>query len=105
MPTMPGVIRLTTGAKVWTGAPSANGIGAPARTGEMMPVVRAIPPETTSADKTRFIAVETLDWQTPVSGKQTARMNVSGSDLITSSRHGFKGYSFTGLAALSATSC
>jgi hypothetical protein len=25
-----------------------------------MPVVRAIPPETTSADKTRFIAVETL---------------------------------------------
>jgi hypothetical protein len=26
-----------------------------------MPVVRAIPPETTSADKTRFIAVETLE--------------------------------------------
>jgi hypothetical protein len=25
-----------------------------------MPVVRAIPPETTSADKTRFIAVETF---------------------------------------------
>jgi hypothetical protein len=47
-----------------------------------MPVVKAIPPETTSADKTRFIAVETLAWQTPVSGKQTASMIVSGNDLI-----------------------
>jgi hypothetical protein len=47
-----------------------------------MPVVRAIPPETTSADKTRFIAVETLGWQTPASGKQTASKNVSGSVLI-----------------------
>jgi hypothetical protein len=61
MPTTPGVIRLTTGARVWTGAPSAKGIGAPARTGETMPVVMAIPPETTSADKTRCIAVETLN--------------------------------------------
>jgi hypothetical protein len=47
-----------------------------------MPVVRAIPPETTSVDKTRFIVVETLDWQTPVSGKQAASVNVSGGDLI-----------------------
>jgi hypothetical protein len=27
------------GVSVWTGAPSAKGIGAPARTGETMPVV------------------------------------------------------------------
>jgi hypothetical protein len=47
-----------------------------------MPVVRAIPPETTSVDRTRFIAVETLGWQTSASGKQTASKNVSGGDLI-----------------------
>jgi hypothetical protein len=70
MPTTPGVIRLTTGAKLWIGAPPASGIGAPARAEHTVPVIRAIPPDTTSADKTRFIAVETLDLAETHLGKQ-----------------------------------
>jgi hypothetical protein len=41
-----------------------------------------MPPETTRADKTHFIAVETLGLADTVSGKQAASMNVSGSGLI-----------------------
>jgi hypothetical protein len=61
MPTTPGVTRLTTGAMVCIGAPPASGIGAPASTEQGTSVTRAIPPDITSADKTRFMAVKTLE--------------------------------------------
>jgi hypothetical protein len=70
MPTTPGVIRLTTGAKLWIGVPPASGIGAPAWAEHTVLVIRAIPPDTTSAEKTLFIAVETLDLAETNLGKQ-----------------------------------
>jgi hypothetical protein len=46
---------------VCIGAPPASGIGAPASTERGTPVIKAIPPDITSADKTRFMAVKTLE--------------------------------------------
>src|SRR5215813_13351134 len=57
MPTTPGVTRLTTGAMLC--------IGAPASTKQGTPVIRAIPPDRTSADKTRFMAFEILNGVVP----------------------------------------
>jgi len=73
MPTTPGVIRLTTGAKLWIGAPPASGIGAPARAEHTVLVIRAIPPDTTSVDKTRFIVVETLELAEAISVNNSQR--------------------------------
>ena len=69
--TTPGVTRLTTGAMLCSGAPPTSGIGAPARDKLGAPFIRAIPPDTTSADKTRFIVVSTLG-VTPVHSGRTA---------------------------------
>jgi hypothetical protein len=65
MPTTPGVTRLTTGAIVCTGAPPISGIGAPASAKEGRLVIRAIPPDTTSADKTRFMTMKILSGVVP----------------------------------------
>jgi uncharacterized protein Usg len=47
------------------GAPSISGIGAPASTKQGTPVIKATPPDRTSADKTRFMAVEILNGVVP----------------------------------------
>src|SRR4029077_14255084 len=60
MPTTPGVTRLTIGAMLYIAAPPTSGIGAPAKDEYGAPFVKATPPDTTSADKTRFIVVSTL---------------------------------------------
>src|SRR5207237_1017107 len=60
IPTTPGVTRLTTGAMLCSGPQPPYGIGAPARDEHGAPFITAIPPDTTSADKTRFIVVGTL---------------------------------------------
>src|SRR5215469_1646836 len=105
IPTTPGVIRLTTGARLCTGEPSTKGIGAPAKATLLVPVVRAIPLDTTSADKTRFIAMETLELADTRFGKQPASMDVSGKPNLNRRGIASRYARAHRLAALSALGC
>src|SRR5437667_8066003 len=91
MPTTPGVIRLTTGAMLWSGAPPTSGIGAPAKDEHGAPFIRAIPPDTTSADRTRFIVVGTLGVTQVHSGRTASLIHKFQRSLSNPSRDRFKG--------------